>query len=159
MRNKLLKHIGIGIIFVLSQLLIFQHLSLFGTIADPVLVFILWTALRYERHEVLFFAAGFGFFQDLMFDTWGLNMFSKTITMFLIYKIVSRNMEVRLIVWQAFALIFGAAFIHNILYLGLSSFLNVYDYPFSPIILLIGSSLYTAVIGSILHILKGDTKK
>ena len=156
MRNKLLKHIGIGIVFVLSQLLIFQYLTIYGTIADPVLVFILWTALKYKRHEVLFFAAGLGFFQDALFDSWGINMFAKTITMFLLYKIVSRNSEVRLIIWQAFVLILGAAFLHNLFYLGFSSFLNVYVFSFSPIILLIGSSLYTALIGSILHILKGD---
>ena len=156
MRKKILKHIGIGTLFVLSQLLIFQYLSLIGTVADVVLVFVLWTALRYERHEVLLFAAGFGLFQDAIFDTWGLNMFSKTITMFLVYKIVSKNSEVRLIIWQAFALVLGASFVHNLFYLGLTTFLNVYEYPFSPIILLVGSSLYTAVIGSILHILKGD---
>jgi rod shape-determining protein MreD len=155
-RKKILKHIGIGTLFVLSQLLIFQYLSLIGTVADVVLVFVLWTALRYERLEVLLFAAGFGLFQDAIFDTWGLNMFSKTITMFLVYKIVSKNSEVRLIIWQAFALVLGASFVHNIFYLGLTTFLNVYEYPFSPIILLVGSSLYTAVIGSILHILKGD---
>ncbi|XWN37900.1 MAG: rod shape-determining protein MreD [Balneola sp.] len=156
MRNKLLKHIGIGIVFVLSQLLIFQYLTIYGTIADPVLVFVLWTALRYKRHEVLFFAAGLGLFQDALFDSWGLNMFAKTITMFLIYKIVSRNSEVRLIIWQAFVLILGAAFLHNIFYLGFSSFLNIYEFSFSPIILLVGSSLYTALIGSVLHVLKGD---
>ena len=83
-------------------------------------------------------------------------MFAKTITMLLVYKIVSRNSEVRLIIWQAFVLILGAAFLHNLFYLGFSSFLNVYEFSFSPIILLIGSSLYTALIGSILHILKGD---
>ena len=128
MRNKLLKHIGIGIVFVLSQLLIFQYLTIYGAIADPILVFVLWTALRYKRHEVLFFAAGLGLFQDALFDSWGLNMFAKTITIFLFYKIVSRNSEVRLIIWQAFVLILGAAFLHNLFYLGFSSFLNVYEF-------------------------------
>ena len=157
MRNNVLKHIGIGILFVLSQLLIFQYLTIFGASVDPLLIFLLWAALRYKRHEVLFFAAALGLFQDSLFDVWGLNMFAKTITVFLVYKIISRNSEVKLLIWQVFGLICGAAIIHNIFYLGFSSFLDAYNYTFSPIILLIGSSLYTAVIGSILYILKGDS--
>lgn len=157
MRNNLIKHIGIGIIFVLSQLLIFQYLSIFGTFVDPLLIFLLWIALRYKRHEVIFFAALLGLFQDALFDVWGLNMFAKTLTLFLVYKVISSNSEVRLLIWQVFGFIFVSAFIHNIFYLGFSSFLDAYDYSFSPIILLIGSSLYTALVGSILHILKGDS--
>jgi hypothetical protein len=53
-------------------------------------------------------------------------------------------------------MILSVAVIHNILYLGFTSFLDIYEYPVSPIILILGSSLYTAVIGSILHILKGE---
>ena len=157
MRNSLIKHIGIGIIFVLSQLLIFQYLSIFGTFVDPLLIFLLWIALRYKRHEVILFAALLGLFQDALFDVWGLNMFAKTLTLFLVYKVISSNSEVRLLLWQVFGFIFASAFIHNIFYLGFSSFLDVYNYSFSPIILLIGSSLYTALVGSILHILKGDS--
>jgi rod shape-determining protein MreD len=156
-RNSLIKHIGLGIIFVLSQLLIFQHLAIFGSIVDPVIILLLWISLRYKRHEVLFFAAGFGLFQDALFDVWGLNMFAKTLTFFLVYKIISRNSEARLLIWQVFGFIFGTAFVHNVIYLSFSSFLDSYTYSFSPIILLLVSSLYTALIGSILHILKGDT--
>ena len=157
MRKSVIKHIGIGILFVLSQLLIFQYLTIFGALVDPLLVFLLWVALKYKRHEVLFFAAGLALFQDSLFDVWGLNMFAKTITMFIVYKVISRNSEVRLLIWQVFGLIFTASFIHNIFYLSFSSFLDAYNYSFSPIILLIGSSFYTALIGSILHLLKGDS--
>tara|TARA_R110002124_G_scaffold277621_4_gene449169 strand:+ start:7921 stop:8397 length:477 start_codon:yes stop_codon:yes gene_type:complete len=158
MRKNVIKHIGFGILFVLSQYLIFQYLTIFGALADPLLVFLMWIAVRYKRHEVLFFAAGLGLFQDALFDVWGLNMFTKTLTLFLVYKVISRNSEVRLLIWQVFGFLFVAAFIHNIFYLGFSYFLDAYSYSFSPIILLIGSSLYTALIGSILHILKGDSK-
>ncbi|MEP1150122.1 MAG: rod shape-determining protein MreD [Balneola sp.] len=157
MRNNVLKHIGIGILFVLSQLLIFQYLTIYNAYVDPLLIFLVWSTLRYKRHEVLLFAAALGFFQDALFDVWGLNMFAKTITVFLVYKIVSRNSEVRLLIWQAFGFIFGAAILHNIFYLSFSSFLDTYNYTSSPIILLLGSSLYTALIGSILHVLKGDS--
>lgn len=157
MRNNVLKHIGIGILFVLSQLLIFQYLTIFGASVDPLLIFLLWATLRYKRHEVLLFASALGLLQDSLFDVWGLNMFTKTITVFLVYKIISRNSEVKLLIWQVFGLICGAAVIHNIFYLGFSSFLDIYNYTFSPIILLIGTSLYTALIGSILYILKGDS--
>lgn len=158
MRNNVWKHIGIGLIFVLSQLLIFQYLTIFNAIVDPVLVFILWTALKYKRHEVLLFAAGLGFFQDALFDVWGLNMFAKTITMFIMFRFVARNSEVKMIIWQVFALILTAAITHNFFIVVFSQFLNVYNNTYSPIILLVGGSLYTAVIGSLIHILKGDSK-
>lgn len=157
MRNNTLKHLGIGIFFVLSQLLIFQYLTIYGAYVDPLLIFLLWATLRYKRHEVLFLAAGLGFFQDALFDVWGLNMFAKTLTVFLVYKIISRNSEVRLLIWQVFGFIFGGAIIHNIFYLAFSSFLDSYNYTSSPIILLLGSSLYTALIGCILQVLKGDS--
>lgn len=156
MRNNVLKHIVIGVIFAISQLLLFQYLTIFGALADPLLVFCLWSALKYKRFEVLLFAAGLGFFQDALFDTWGLNMFTKTVTLFIAYKFISRNSEIRLLFWQVFAMILSVAVIHNILYLSFTSFLDIYEYPVSPIILILGSSLYTAVIGSILHILKGE---
>lgn len=159
MRNNLLKHIGIGIIFILSQLLIFQYLTIFGAVADLLLIFILWTSLRYKRLESLFFAAGLGLFQDALFDTWGLNMFAKTVTIFLVYKVVSKNSEVKLLFWQVFVIVFASAIIHNLFHLSFTSFLDAYNYSYSPIILIFGSSLYTAIIGSILYILKGDVNK
>ena len=66
MRKNVIKHIGFGILFVLSQYLIFQYLTIFGALADPLLVFLMWIAVRYKRHEVLFFAAGLGLFQDAL---------------------------------------------------------------------------------------------
>ncbi|MEO9887210.1 MAG: rod shape-determining protein MreD [Balneola sp.] len=157
MRNNVLKHIAVGVIFVLSQLLLFQYLTIFGALADPLLVFCLWLALRYKRFEVLLFVAGLGLFQDALFDTWGLNMFTKTVTIFLTYRFISRNSEIKLLFWQVFALIFSAAFVHNLFYLGFTFFLDTYQYPFSPVIMMLGNSLYTAIIGSILYILKGDS--
>lgn len=157
MRNKVWKHIGVGALFVLSQLLIFQYLTVFGAMVDSVLVFVLWTSMYYKRHQVLLFAAGLGLFQDALFDVWGVNMFAKTITIFIIYRFVSRNSESRMIIWQVFVLILVAAITHNLFVLAFSTFLDVYNNSFSPIILLLGSSLYTAIIGSIIHILKGDS--
>jgi len=157
MRNNVLKHIGVGLLFVFSQLLIFQYLTIFGAIVDPLLIFILWTTLKYQRFEVLLFAAGLGLFQDALFDIWGLNMFTKTVTVFLIYKVVARNPEVKLLFWQVFVIVLASATIHNVIYFAFSSFLDVYSSLFSPIILILGSSLYTAIVGSVLYILKGDT--
>ncbi len=157
MRSNVTKHIIVGIIFVLSHVLIFQYLTILGAFVDPVLVFVLWTALRYNRTEVLFFAAGFGLFQDALFDIWGINMFAKTLTTFLLYKIIARNSNVRLLTWQVFGFVWGAAILHNVFYMAFSNFLDTYTYGFSPIILLVGCSTYTAVIGTILFILKGDS--
>ncbi len=157
MRSSRLKHIIVGLAFILVQLLIFQFLTVFGATADIVLVFIAWISIRYQRYEVLLFAAGLGFFQDMFFDTWGLNMFAKTITFFLIYNFLNRNSELRLLVWQAFGYLLGIALIHNLFFLIFASFLDVYSSTYSPIIILLISSLYTATIGTLLFVLKGDS--
>ena len=155
MNREVIKHIGIGIIFVLSHVLLFQYLSIFGAIADPLLIYILWLSMKYERTKVLLFAAGLGLFQDSLFDLWGLYMFSKTLLIFISYNLISRNSENRLLLWQIFFFIWVAAFVHNGLFLTLSSFIQTYTTGFSPIIFLLVSSLYTALTGALLYVFKG----
>lgn len=159
MNKSVIKHIGVGILFVLSQLLIFQYLTIYGAIADVVLIFLLWLSLHYKRHELLFFAAGLGLFQDMLFDTWGLNMFAKTITLFVLYRFTENFSETRLLFWQVLVLTLAAAITHNIFYFIFASFLDAFGFSYSPIIILTVSSFYTAVVGTLLFILKGDPKK
>jgi len=155
MNREVFKHIGIGFLFVLSHVLLFQYLSIFGAIADPVLIYLLWLSMRYERTQVLLFAAGLGLLQDSLFDLWGLYMFSKTLLIFISYKVISRNSENRLLLWQIFFFIWVAAFIHNAFFLSLSSFIQTYTSGVSPILFLVLSSLYTALTGAVLFVFKG----
>lgn len=156
MNRDLIKHIGVGILFILSQLLLFQYLDLFGATVDALLIFLIWLMLKYDRTATLIFAASLAFLQDAFFDTWGINMFTKVLAVFIAHRFVSRNSSVKLLSWQVFAAVFIISIVHNLIYLGFSSFLDVYTLGYSPIILLLGNSLYTSIIGTVLFILKGD---
>lgn len=156
MKRRALKHIGLGVVFVLSHLLLFQYLTLYNAIADPVLVFLLWLCMRYDRSKTLFFAAGLGFFQDMLFDVWGSYMFSKVLTVFIAHRFIYKNSENRLMTWQVFLSVWAIAFVHNIFFLGFSNFIDIYGISYTPIIFLLGSSFYTAILGAMLFIFKGD---
>jgi len=60
------------------------------------------------------------------------------------------------LVWQIFLVILISAFFHNLIFLGLSSFIEAYSQGFSPIIFLTLNSLYTATLGAMLFIFKGN---
>lgn len=156
MSSETLKDLLIGISFILAEVLIFQHLSLFGAIPDPLLIYLLWMALRYDRVKLVLFAALLGLMQDALFDFWGINMFAKTLLCFLAYNFLNRRVEGRLVIWQVFLVIAVSALFHNLVFLGLSSFIEAYTTGFSPIIFVIGNSLYTALLGSMLFIFKGN---
>lgn len=156
MRLSILKDILAGIFFILIQVFLFQHLSIFGTTPDLLLIFILWLALKYDRLQLILFAAGLSFLQDALFDLWGLHMFSKVLLGFFSYNLLNKSTESRLLAWQVITIVFAASFVHNLIFLGLSSFIDAYTTAYSPWMFLIGNSVYTAVVGSVLFIFKGQ---
>lgn len=162
MSKETVKDLLVGVGFVLVEVLIFQHLSFFGITADPLLIFILWIALKYERFQLILITAVLAFLQDALFDYWGLNLFAKTLMIFVIYNFISRWRESRLLLWQIFVVVFLAALFHNLLFIGLAgvvnlaSVINIYSVGLMPIIFVLGSSLYTALLGSMLFIFKGN---
>lgn len=156
MSSDTFKDLIIGLMFVLSEVLIFQHLNVFGVTPDLLLIYVLWLATKYERVKLILITALLAFIQDALFDFWGINVFSKTLLCFMLYNFISRNKEGRLLLWQIFAVLGIASVIHNVIFLGLSSFLDAYSTQFQPAIFVIGSSLYTATVGSMLFIFKGN---
>ncbi len=156
MNRELIKDIGFGLLFVLTHLLLFQYLALFGAIADPLLIYLLWLCMKYNRFQMLLFAAGLGLFQDMLFDVWGAYMFSKTLMIFIFYKFVARHSESRLMIWQIFLSVWVIALIHNGIFLSFASFIDAYTSNFAPFIFLMLSSLYTALVGALLFVFKGN---
>jgi rod shape-determining protein MreD len=156
MNKETVKDLLVGLSFILLEVLIFQHLSFFGATPDPLLIFLLWLAMKYDRVQLVVITAVLAFFQDALFDFWGLNMFSKVLLMFFAYNFLNRQRESRLLVWQIFLVILISAFFHNLIFLGLSSFIEAYSQGFSPIIFLTLNSLYTATLGAMLFIFKGN---
>ncbi|MEX0844809.1 MAG: rod shape-determining protein MreD [Balneolaceae bacterium] len=156
MSSETFKDLLVGLGFILAEVLIFQHLSFYGASPDPLLIYLLWLAMKYDRVKLILFAAILGLIQDALFDFWGLNMFSKTLICFIVYNFLNRRIEGRLVIWQIFMVILIVAVLHNLIFLGLSTFIEAYTSGFSPIIFIIGNSLYTALLGSMLFIFKGN---
>ena len=156
MSTETLKDLLIGFGFVLVEVLIFKHLSFFSISADPLLIFLLWLTIKYDRTKLILITALLAFFQDALFDYWGLNMFAKTLMIFLIYNFISRWKESRLLIWQIFLVVFLASVIHNIIFIGLASFIDAYSTGMIPVFFVLGNSLYTALLGCMLFIFKGN---
>lgn len=156
MNTGVIKDFLLGLFFIFLEVVIFQHLTFFGINPDPLLIYLLWLSLKYDRFNIILFAAALGFVQDALFDFWGLNMFSKTLLFFMFYKLLSRFSNKRLLIWQVAVIIFAVSLIHNLFFLGLSNFSDVYASGSVPILFLFGNSLYTAVLGSMLFIFKGN---
>lgn len=150
------KHILIGFGFILAEVFIFQHLSFFGATPDPLLIYVLWLAMKYDRVKLVLIVAGLSLLQDALFDYWGLHMFSKTLLCFMGFNFLNSKKESRLLIWQIFVVILIAAISHNFIFLGLASFVDAYSTGFSPIIFILVNSLYTALLGSMLFIFKGN---
>ncbi len=154
MNSDLLKDIGIGFIFVISQVLFFQHLDIFGTTADPIIFYLLWLVPKYQRSRLVIIAALFGLLQDAFFDFWGMYMFSKTLLVFLFYNTVKKRAEIQLLLWQIFLFIWIAAIVHNVIFLGLNSFFEAYAVNFYPFLKIVGGAIYTALVGCLIYVFR-----
>lgn len=154
MITQILKDLGIGIVFVIAQVLFFQHLTVFGTMADPIIFYLLWLVSKYDRTRLLIIAAVLGLFQDAFFDFWGLFMFSKTLFIFLTFNFVKRRSENQLLLWQVYLVILVSALVHNLILVGLSVFFDVYASNYSFLVLVIGNAIYTSVLGALIFVLR-----
>jgi len=156
-RSENLRILLLGLGMVLIQAVLFRNLQIFGAEADLILVYILWMSTSRSKTESLLFAALFGLLQDGMSDLWGLNMFSKTLLVFILHGYLNRISENRFIFWQIFLIVFGAAFLHNLVFLGVSFFTETYATTYVFWSLLFLSSIFTAVLGSFLHLVRDQS--
>ncbi|MCC5941609.1 MAG: rod shape-determining protein MreD [Balneolaceae bacterium] len=146
---------GLGIVAI--QIILFRHLRVFGAQADLILIFILWVCTKNSKTYCLLLAASLGFLQDAMTDLWGLNMFSKTLIVFILHSYLNRISQNRLIFWQVLLIIFSVALLHNLILLGVSYFSDLYSAESIFWSFLLISPLFTALTGSFLHIVKEDS--
>lgn len=104
MSRDWLRDFGLGLGFVILQIILFRHLKVYEMQADLVLVFLVWYMMRRDRTSAIIMAATLGFIQDATLDLWGLNMFSKTFIAFVGYSFLPKNSDTRLVLGQVFAL-------------------------------------------------------
>lgn len=156
MSKELVKDILLGGLIILSQLLLFRYLKVFGAEADLVLIYLVWIVATRDRFTAIVHAAIMGFALDFFMDTWGLHLIAKTLTIFIVYNLIPKFTDTKLPTWQIFAVILAISFLHNIFFVGIAQFGQIFRVDSYVWIILLGNSFYTALTGSFLYLFKSN---
>lgn len=146
----------LALLFVLAQISMFRHLSIWGLQADVVLLFSLWIAMMRPRTYALLLTGAAALGLDVLTDTWGVHLFSKVLLVMLVHGFLHRQAENKLSGSQWFVVLFSILLMYNLIFLGLCLFAGIYDARLAFIIYWIGNSLYTAVIGILFFMMLPD---
>ncbi len=145
---RVLRYVLIGLFLVLVQWLVLGRLTVFGVYPDAPLLFVAWLALRFGRKVGT--TAGFltGLLMDVVTGLWGLHMFVKTLTGFLVGLFPASERETLLIQpQQAFMGSLVIALLHNGLFVILLALMMGTRNTFMIAGLWLGGALYTALLG------------
>lgn len=153
-RSDILRYTLMGAGAVAIQLILLRHLTVFNAQSDLVLLFTLWVCTKRNKTEVILLTAFVAFFQDALTDLWGLNLFTKVLTVFILHSFLNRTSENQFLFWQIFLIVLGASFLHNIIFYIVSSLTGTFASEFVVTSLLLVSTLFTAVLGSFLHLVR-----
>ncbi len=153
-RSDVLRLLMMGFGAVIIQVVLLRHLTIFNAESDLVFIFTLWICTKLPKTEALLITAFAAFFQDALTDLWGLNLFSKVITVFILHNFLNRTSEKSFLVWQVFLIVTGASFLHNLFFYIVSSLSGVYASEYVVVSLLLVSTLFTAILGSFLHLVR-----
>ncbi len=147
----------LGGFFALAlQLLMFRHLSFWGIQPDAVLLYLIWLTSRQSRTTCIIMAAGTGLLADILLDTWGISMFSKTLVILLSYKILNSQIENILQTREVFVIVVLMSLLYFAVYFLMASFAGIYSLDLYFWRYWIGSSIYTAVLGSLFYMLRAE---
>ncbi|MCS7082622.1 MAG: rod shape-determining protein MreD [Bacteroidetes bacterium] len=135
--------LGIG----LAQAILLERLILWGAVPDALLLLVAWVALRRGRLEGLLVGFMAGLLLDAIRDSWGLQMFTKTLTGYLIglYPIEDRAGFV-LRSQEAALVAFLSALLHNTFWVGLLALGQPVSLGRLVGSVWLGGALYTALI-------------
>ena len=97
------------------QWLVLQHLTLWGAVPDAVLLVLAWMALQTDRRTGSLIGFGLGFALDVVYGTWGLHMFVKTLIGFVLGAVTVGDERSALLIEPSRAFIGGLvlALLHN----------------------------------------------
>lgn len=142
-----IRGIAVSLSIFLLQWLVLGRLRLWGAFPDAVLLYIAWIALRQGRVTGMMTGFGLGFLMDVVYDTWGIHMFVKTLVGFAVGTFARQERENVLIQpTQAFLGGLLGALVHNGLVVVLLAVLFETKNAFLGTALWAGSALYTAFI-------------
>lgn len=145
--HRLLAAVGV---FAL-QWLVVGRLRIYGAYPDAVLLFLGWYALREGRRRGTLTGFGLGLAMDVVYGTWGIHTFVKTVIGFLVGRFAVEE-HIALIIRPRQALLGGLvlALLHNGLLVVLLALQTQATTGFLLYGLWLGSALYTAVLGAIM---------
>lgn len=141
------RRVLIGLLLVALQWVVLGRLRILGAYPDAVLLYVAWLALREGR--VTGMVAGFllGFLMDWTYDTWGVHMFVKTLTGFLVGLFPASDRETLLIrPQQAFLGGLVIALLHNGLQVIFMAAQTGSRSPATLTAVWVGSALYTGFL-------------
>ncbi len=156
MKKTLSVDLSLAALFLIMHITMFRHLDIWGLQANIILLFVLWLCTVRQRTYALCVTAGTALVMDILADTWGVQLFSKTLIVMLAHRLISQQAENKLRAGQAFMLIFSVAVAYNLVFLVMSAFAGIYDTDLLFFKYLIGNSAYTAVAGLILYLLTSE---
>lgn len=156
MSNTFLTYTGIGILFLILQLLVFRHLEFFGIQTDVVFIYLFWLCTQTERTSALLITIILSFASDILFDTWGVHLFSKTLIILMVHGFVSRQAENILQPIQVFSLLLVISLIYNVIYLAIAVFAGLFSFESFFIKYWVGNSVYIAITGTFFYLLKPE---
>jgi rod shape-determining protein MreD len=156
MSNTFLTYSGIGIIFVLLQLLVFRHLEFWGIQTDVVLLYLFWLCTKTKRTNTLIITILLSLLSDILFDTWGLHLFSKTFIILLVHGYISRQMENILQPLQIFTLLIVICLVYNMVFLSVAVFAGMFSFESFFFKYWVGNSVYIAITGTFFYLLKPE---
>lgn len=146
----LLRNLLVGVGVLLVQWLIVGRLRIWGAYADIVLIFLTLQALRYGRLSGSLAGFGLGLALDVIYGTWGIQMFSKTLVGFLIGLFADEERpDPYFTAGQALVGMLVISLLHNGLVVAFHALESGTRNLFMILSLWIGSSVYTAVVAGI----------
>jgi hypothetical protein len=156
MEGSFIKKILIGCMILLSQVVVFRHLNVFGAEPDMVMIFVLWLMAFSSRTSSILITAVFALSQDILLDMWGLNLFAKVLSVMIFYTMIPKEDDLRPQILQVFLTILVVVFFNNVVMMGLSVFSESLTSGARFMHILIGNTLFTTFLGTFLYILRND---
>lgn len=132
------------------QWLVLGRLRIYGTYPDGVMLFLTWYALHEGRKRATITGFGLGLLMDVVYGTWGIHMFVKTLIGFFVGMFAVEGRKALLIQpQQAFLGGLVIAVLHNGLLVILLALQTEATNSFLIYGLWLGSALYTGIVAYI----------